>query len=72
MKKRINRQKILNEFRPIIEGYVTRAKECEMHPVDLVLQIGGPEVDTSFVVNWTDAEQEIALSWLRQMERRAH
>ena len=50
---------------------MSRAKECEMHPVDLVLQIGGPEVDTSFVVNWTDAEQEIALSWLRQMERRA-
>lgn len=72
MKKKINRQKVLNEFRPIIEGYVSRAKEYEMHPVDLVLQIGGPEVDTSFVVNWTDAEQEIALSWLRQMERRAH
>jgi hypothetical protein len=72
MKDKLNRQKILNDFRPIIERYVARAKEHELHPVELVLQIGGPEVDTSFVQNWTDAEQEIAFSWLRQMKRRAH
>ena len=72
MQKKLNRKKILNQFRPIIRGYVRRAKEHRMNPVDLVLQIGGPEVDTSFVYNWKDAEQEIAFSWLRQMERRAH
>tara|TARA_B100001057_G_scaffold423974_1_gene446435 strand:+ start:446 stop:739 length:294 start_codon:yes stop_codon:yes gene_type:complete len=72
MEKKLNRKRILNEFRPIIRGYVRRAKEHRMNPVDLVIQIGGPEVDTSFVYNWRDAEQEIAFSWLRQMERRAN
>lgn len=69
MQKKLNRKKIVNELRPIIRGYVRQAKEYHMNPADLVIQIGGPEADTSFIYNWTDAEQEIALSWLRRMER---
>lgn len=69
--KNINRQKVLNDFRPIIEGHVARAKEWQLHPIDFALQIGGPEVETNFIESWTDAEQEVALCWLRQIERRA-
>ena len=70
MRRKFCRQKTLNEFRPVIEEYVCRAKELNLQPIELAIQIGGPEVDTCFLQTWEDAEQEIAFSWLRQMERR--
>ena len=72
MKRKWNKQRVLNDFRPVIQQYVNRAKELDMRPVELALQIGGPEVDTCFLLDWADAEQEIAYSWLRLLEKQVH
>lgn len=72
MKIHLSKQTIINEFRPVIQEYIRRAKDLDMKPIELALQIGGPAVDTDFLDSWEDAEQEIAYSWLRQMDGQVH
>ena len=48
-------------FMATLKRHVKQAKRLNMNPVELVIEIGGPEADPEFIYSWSDAEQEIAL-----------
>ena len=59
-------------FMATLKRHIKQAKRLNMNPVELVIEIGGPEADPEFIYSWADAEREIALAWTRQLERQVH
>ena len=65
----LGRDNFVPILRQSVKSHVKHAKRLGMQPAELVLSIGGPFADIDFIYSWSDAEQEIALAWARQLER---
>ena len=70
--KNFDKDTLMPIFMATLKRHVKQAKRLNMNPVELVIEIGGPEADPEFIYSWSDAEQEIALAWSRQLERQVH
>lgn len=72
MREKCAKDTIVQEFNKSIKEHSRKAQLIGLTPSEFVLQLAAPDVDMDFIYTWEDAEQEIACSWLRLMERRAH
>ena len=70
--RNFGRDTIVPTFLANVKQHIKQAKRLNMNPVELVIEIGGPHADTEFIYSWADAEREIALAWVRQLERSIH